>query len=255
MDKKGKVMFKRHMAALSPESNEAEVEKARARTREKHLSVHYSEEIRPFTTYPYQLTEYLYKTYIAPQNYKSLLDLGCGRGEFLDGFARFDIDVLGIDGSSYPDRPGKAQILTADLDGRVLPIKTDQFDVIFSKSVIEHMHNTDMFLSETFRILKPGGIAIMMAPCWQAQYLHFYDDHTHVKPFTLAGLTSAMQLQSFKIMDSRRFRQLPFLWKYPFLKPVSDVLTLAPNVLKKFKVVRFSKEWMLLVVGQKPEKN
>lgn len=236
-------------------SNEfnAPLQLARERALRDHLKIRYSKERKPYTSYPYLLTEHLTNKYLGPAGERSLLDLGCGRGEFLNGFARCGFKATGLDSSRMDDHPFSEPIVIADIEGQRLPFDDNTFDVVFHKSVIEHIHDTNIFLSENYRILKPGGLMLCMAPDWRSQFLNFYDDYTHIKPFTLKGLSIALEFQRFKILNAELFRQLPFLWKLPFLHPVCDLIALTPDRYKdRSKLVRFSKEWMLLVVGQKP---
>ncbi len=44
----------------------------------------------------------------------------------------------------------------------------DRFDVVFSSQVIEHLHNTRIFVEETYRVLKPGGPAIVLLKIYVA---------------------------------------------------------------------------------------
>jgi hypothetical protein len=53
------------------------------------------------------------------------------------------------------------------------------------------------------------------------------------------------------VREALRFRQLPLLWDKPYLRPLSDVAALLPSAFKRSKFVRFSKEWMLLVVADR----
>src|ERR1700710_2802782 len=69
-----------------------------------YLDVRYSESARPYTEYPGKLTEHLTREYLAGYRGSKLLDLGCGRGEFLHGFARQGFDATGID-RSRPSQP------------------------------------------------------------------------------------------------------------------------------------------------------
>ena len=50
-----------------------------------YIEVVYNETDVPFTSYPKKLTKYLSKKYNI-QKKNNLLELGCGRGEFLKGF-------------------------------------------------------------------------------------------------------------------------------------------------------------------------
>ena len=100
-------------------------------------------------------------------------------------------------------------------------------------------------------MLRSHGLVLAMVPDWRAQWKHFYDDYTHVRPFTLVGLTQLFESAGFKVVHGQRFRQLPSVWRLPWLHALYNLLALAPDSLKKYKVVRFSKEWMLLVLAQK----
>lgn len=50
-----------------------------------------------------------------------------------------------------------ARVDGIDFNTHVLPYWSNHFDVVVCEQVIEHLHNTTWFLSELYRILKPGG--------------------------------------------------------------------------------------------------
>ena len=47
-------------------------------------------------------------------------------------------------------------------DGENLPFRDGSFDVVYSNGVLHHAENTDRCISEAHRVLKPGGIAVIM---------------------------------------------------------------------------------------------
>jgi SAM-dependent methyltransferase len=216
-----------------------------------YLDVRYSEQQKPFTGYPAQLTEYLSAEYLAGYRGSKLLDLGSGRGEFLHGFARQGFDAVGID-RSRPSAPKFSEpVIVADYERAGLPFANDEFSVLFSKSVFEHIVDISSLMKECHRVLAPAGRMIALVPDWTAQWRHFYDDWTHVRPFTLNGLRECVACHGFQVREALRFRQLPVLWQHPYLRPLADAAALLPSPFKKSKFVRFSKEWMLLVVADK----
>jgi len=216
-----------------------------------YLDVRYSERARPFTDYPAQLTEYLTTQYLAGYRGSKLLDLGSGRGEFLHGFARQGFDARGVD-RSRPSAPKFPEpVALADYERAGLPFASAEFSVMFSKSVFEHIVDIGSLLRECHRVLSPSGRMITLVPDWTAQWRHFYDDWTHVRPFTLNGLRECIECHGFDVKQALRFRQLPVLWQHPYLKPLADAAALLPSPFKKSTFVRFSKEWMLLVVADK----
>jgi len=214
-----------------------------------YVSVTYNEKDKPFTMYPDLLTRHLVRKYDLSAGMK-ILDLGCGRGEFLRGFIRSGLHGYGVDQSLIAKSIcSEAEILQSDLENEALPYEENTFDIIFSKSVLEHFYYPEKIVTEIYRILKPGGLVITMVPDWAAVYKTFYDeDHTHRTPFTLLSLRNLFIINGFSDVKVEKFRQLPFLWRMPWLSPVSAIVArLTPRALSPYsKIVKFSKEIMLL---------
>ncbi len=221
-----------------------------------YVSVVYNEKDKPFTQYPDLLAKHLVARYKL-LNGQKILDLGCGRGEFLRGFIRCGLKGYGVDESSAAQSIcPEAEILQSDLEKQQLPYNDNSFDIIFSKSVLEHFYYPEKLVKEIYRILKPGGVVITMTPDWQSIYKIFYDDYTHRKPFTLISIQAIFKINGFQDVEARKFRQLPFLWKRPWLNPLLEIISLiTPTSLSSSnKIVRFSKEVMLLCRAVKPTK-
>jgi SAM-dependent methyltransferase len=95
---------------------------------------------------------------------QSILDVGCADGEMLlRYFKKLPPESYGVEGS--PEYQIKARergfkVFNCDLNGR-WPFEDNKFDVVFSSQVIEHLHNTRLFVEEAYRVLKPGGTAII----------------------------------------------------------------------------------------------
>ncbi len=217
----------------------------------RYLVVRYSERERPYTDYPGQLTAHLTERYLGQPQARKLLDLGCGRGEFLHGFAQLGFRATGFDRSRPAEPRFSEPVVVGDYEQGGLPFADGEFSVLFNKSVFEHVRDISPLLRECHRVLAPGGRMLSLVPDWTAQWRHFYDDWTHVRPFTLVGLRECIQSHGFEVREARRFRQLPVLWERPYLSPLSDAAALLPNAFKRSKFVRFSKEWMLLVVADR----
>lgn len=229
-----------------------------------YLEVMYSEQRRPRSNYDGKLAAYLTETvYGRPGR---LLDIGCGRGDMLRAFAGAGHEVRGADISPSAGKLCHPfDVSVVDLERERLSYPPCDFDFVFSKSVIEHMHSPLALLDATYNALRPGGIAVIMTPSW----LHhgwgpFYLDFTHVTPFTAPSLRDAMCLVGFEGVEVRHFRQLPFLWRRPALtvpvwlfsklrlpyEPMHQMWWSWPSAINK--LIRFSKEAMLLAVGRRP---
>jgi SAM-dependent methyltransferase len=98
---------------------------------------------------------------LAPE---SLLDVGCGDGALLFRYLkRPPREFYGIEGAPASRAKAEARgikVLDFDLNGR-WPVESNKFDVVFSAQVIEHLHNTRLFVEEIYRVLKPGGTALV----------------------------------------------------------------------------------------------
>lgn len=224
---------------------------ARLDAARRYLDVRYGERERPYTDYPSKLTEHLTHEYLRSHRDGKLLDLGCGRGEFLHGFAELGFRATGVD-RSRPSQPRFTEpVVVGDYEQGGLPFADAEFSVIFNKSVFEHVREITPLLQECHRVLAPGGRMVSLVPDWTAQWRHFFDDWTHVRPFTLTGLRQCIESHGFEIKEAARFRQLPLLWDHPYLSPLSAAASLLPDAFKRSKFVRFSKEWMLLVVADR----
>ncbi|HCE45353.1 MAG TPA: hypothetical protein DET40_17575 [Lentisphaeria bacterium] len=227
-----------------------------------YLEVTYSLKTHPKGPYPSRLACHLIRNYYGRPG--KILDIGCGRGDYLQVFKDLGFEVSGVDISpSIVDMSGKFDVSRVDLEKDDFPYSSESFDFIFSKSVVEHMRNPFALMEKSYTGLKKGGVAVIMTPSWEHNYWGpFYIDHTHVTPFTRASLTESMVIAGYKDVEVIYFHQLPFVWKYPMFKPFVRLLSAMPLSYRPFnqdakwpegfnKLVRFSKEVMLLGVGHK----
>lgn len=218
-----------------------------------YISTIYDEESHPYTKYPSQLCKYLFDKFGMKKGQK-LIDIGCGRGEFIYNFKSLGLAVNGVDCDKCSSNLLKdIEIKCADFEKGSIPYEDGIFDVVFSKSVIEHMHDPTNFLLEVHRILKPGGIAIIMTPDWRSNMKIYFDDYTHRTPFTVNSMQDALKMFGFKNVKVELFYQLPILWRFPSLKSFSwFIRLLIPVTVKsKIKFIRWSCELMVLGYGEK----
>jgi SAM-dependent methyltransferase len=88
----------------------------------------------------------------------SVLDLGCGPGGSRALFRerRPDVRWTGVDVPDSPSPPPPDPDIHL-YDGGRLPFGDGEFDVVFCKQVLEHVHDPRLVLAEVARVLKPGG--------------------------------------------------------------------------------------------------
>ncbi len=108
----------------------------------------------------------------------SVLDVGCGRGEYLLGLLAHTPNALGIDTAAnklqdcwrqHPELRNRALQVSAD----DMPFPSNHFDVVIVNEVLEHVPDQDGALREIWRVLKPGGKFLLFCPN------RFYPFETH----------------------------------------------------------------------------
>lgn len=116
---------------------------------------------------------------------KTVLDLGCGdqyiRGAFEDRGASY----RGLD------------IDECDLEAQVFPVLSDSQDIVVCLALIEHMYDPGNFLAETLRVLKTGGLLWLSTPDIEACGAKFWNDPTHVHPYTRASIKTLLLMNGF----------------------------------------------------------
>jgi len=87
-----------------------------------------------------------------------MLDIACSSGKFSSMFLKVGWEVFGIDISDnviYAEER-KLKVIKGDVASG-LPFKSKSFDLVFAGEIIEHIVDTDSFLSEINRVLKMRG--------------------------------------------------------------------------------------------------
>lgn len=97
-----------------------------------------------------------------------VLDLGCGNGMTSHILSRSGLKVIGLDVSQLflknAAKWASPTLRYMAADAAYLPFKESSFDVVSSISLVEHVPDVKQVLLEMVRVLKPGGIILIMAP-------------------------------------------------------------------------------------------
>ena len=209
----------------------------------------------PKSQYPEKLARYLKDNYFLKSK-SNLLEIGYGEGEYLNLFWEMDIRAYGVDKKSDTVNPMFERY--CDLEKDNIPYPEDFFDYIYTKSMIEHVTNTDRLLKEAKRVLKTGGKIVILTPAWEFNYKDFYNDYTQTKPFHRKGLREALMITGFKDVKVDYFYHLPFMWNRPYLQFIPKILSMF--YLWKWKdkeetihrpLIRFSQEVQLIATAIK----
>ena len=161
-----------------------------------------------------------------------VIELGCGMN-------KKNPDAIGID---RVDLPGVD--IVCDLEDG-LPFLPDQCaDVVFSSHFLEHVSNIELLMSESFRVLKKGGVMKGHVPHFSNPY--YYSDYTHKPTFGLYTLCYFSRESPFKRRIPSHYNSLDF--KIKKIKIIFYSPFLIQNVFRKiqtwlFNSCRLMQEW------------
>ena len=160
--------------------------------------------------------ENLIKTFFNRNIYdlKNSLDLGSADGSFVKVLKEKGFNALGLD------------IKDLNFENDKFTQKDDTFDLITAISVIEHLSNPNNFLTEVKRVLKKDGFFILVTPNWKYDMKNFYNDPTHIKPYTTTSIN--FLLESFKFKNIKIVPWLvckpSWMWKIPFSFELAKII-------------------------------
>jgi SAM-dependent methyltransferase len=99
---------------------------------------------------------------------ETVLDLGCGAGEFTAIAAAAGARVVGVEVAEAALARARAAHPELDLRlaeiGGPLPFADSEFELVWISEVIEHVADTGHFLDEVRRVLTPGGRLLVTTP-------------------------------------------------------------------------------------------
>jgi SAM-dependent methyltransferase len=128
----------------------------------------------------------------------TVADIGCFGWLLGDATLASGATLIGVDQAEPPGRPAHAKF--AHGSGPVIDIPDDACDLVVAGHVLEHVLDGVAFAAELLRIVKPGGLLWIETPselgCQSVssdnpqdhRFLSFWDDPTHIRPWTPAAL-------------------------------------------------------------------
>ncbi len=142
----------------------------------------------------------------------TLLDVGCGTGDFLLVAEQDGWQVTGIELNQNAISLAKGKLQsTAFFESLFNPsLEGQKFDVITLWHVLEHLENTPQILSRLRSLLQPNGIIIIAVPNFKSfdakyyqQYWAAYDVPRHLYHFSKKSITNLCTMQSLTVIKSQ----------------------------------------------------
>jgi len=155
-----------------------------------------------------------------------IVDLGCGRGEFLELADRHGLPAYGVD----TDADSVQRCRDVDLDARqenlfehLAGLEPGSVGGVFSSQVVEHLppESISGLLKEIARVLRPGGVAVIETPnpASFATHVHsFWRDPTHIRPVPDVALAFAARTAGL-VVTNTIYSSLPL--EEERLKPIA----------------------------------
>jgi len=125
-----------------------------------------------------------------------VVDIGCGQGDFLTQAKELRINAEGIDDKEFwVTRCVKKGLKAKKGSIFEIPYDDNSVDGVFLQSVLEHTDPVKS-MKEISRVIKNEGIVAISCPTPEK---HFWDDPTHVRPYTIKSLSTLFEMFGFKV--------------------------------------------------------
>jgi len=133
------------------------------------------------------------------------LDLGCGRGEWLELLVKAGFTAEGVDldeGMLAACRERGLQVVNGDALAALRARPDDSLAVVSAFHLVEHIsfEQVQVLIAEALRALQPGGLLILETPNPENLVVgtsSFYDDPSHLKPVPSKLLAFAVEFSGF----------------------------------------------------------
>jgi 2-polyprenyl-3-methyl-5-hydroxy-6-metoxy-1,4-benzoquinol methylase len=154
---------------------------------------------------------------------KNILDIGCHDGTFLSFVKNRENNFFGLEANEWGVKESQRKGINATKyffnDADKLPYADNFFDVAVAGEIIEHIFDTDFFLEEIGRVLKPKGKIIMSTPNIASLGRRIFlllgrdpmieispnepESVGHIRYFTKKSLGRLLRKHNFKILEEK----------------------------------------------------
>ncbi len=144
---------------------------------------------------------------------KPMLDIGCGRGEWMLELKRNNFTVLGVDLNPAMADAARAQglqVVLADAVAHLDSLEPASLSVVSAFHLVEHLpfEQVLILVDAAFRALMPGGLLIIETPNPENLVVGactFWYDPTHIRPLPPAMLRFYVESAGFAPVRTARF--------------------------------------------------
>lgn len=147
------------------------------------------------------LVNSLVNRYANGANGHTVLEIGCGTGATIKDLESRGL-IVGMDISplalNHCRDKGIDTVCAAD--ATKLPYRDEQFDLVITVDVLEHLDDDVSALGEIRRVCKPGGIIIFTVPAFRFLWSRRDDQAHHLRRYRLGEVKKKVQQAGLRIM-------------------------------------------------------
>ncbi len=160
----------------------------------------------------------------------TVLDLGCGYGEFINNVTakrRIALDLW----PNFPKymAPGVETVVAPVTD--LSSLEDGCIDYAFASNLFEHISQADLatVLAELKRKLSKRGTLTMLQPNYRYASSEYFDDYTHISVWSHISLADFLTANGFEVSEIRpRFLPLTVKSRLPVWPPLIGLYLMSP---------------------------
>ncbi|MFZ5815413.1 MAG: methyltransferase domain-containing protein [Bacillota bacterium] len=173
----------------------------------------------------------------------NVLDVGCGRGEFLSLLKEAGIGAYGVDLNPEMVKLAQEQGLAvqeADAVEHLQSLPESSLDGIFASHLTEHLPvvKLNQFLEESYRTLKPGAALVFETPNVASPVvltMTYYRDWTHCPPIHPDTVRMLVELAGFQVVEV--LYSAPLGDRPALLSPVDEATPGGATLSENFRIL------------------
>jgi 2-polyprenyl-3-methyl-5-hydroxy-6-metoxy-1,4-benzoquinol methylase len=141
---------------------------------------------------------------LAKEEKLNVLEIGCGTGALraqLESATNWTVHGTDLDKSALARmKPGRGRTMYYDICEERKPF-LEAYDVVILFDVLEHIQDTQPFLTSVLRHLKPKGLLLINVPALQTLYSNYDETVGHVRRYNKKTLRKEFRSFNLKIED------------------------------------------------------
>ncbi len=179
----------------------------------------------------------LWRKYRKDSGEPLILDIGCGAGTTLKELNRagrgygMDVSTTALE---YCLQRGIDSVCMGDASQ--LPHRSEQFDLVLSVDVLEHVEDDVGAMREMYRVAKPGGVIIFTLPAFRFLWSRRDDQCHHVRRYRLSEVKEKAREAGLQILRAT-YVNLPLLVPLFLMVKVGHLLRRSPSTKMDYVLV------------------